>query len=223
MLAGCRYLLTSLHPPQHRPDRRRSPTDACARPLCRGRPAGCGSVAGEVLHTRQRTPVMDSQQIRTTFTDFYSTRGHGLVRGSTLMPPEGDDSVLFTTSGMHPLTPYLQGRPHPKGERLVNVQRCLRTSDLDSVGDSTHLTTFQMLGSWSLGNYTHSQSLRWGYELLCEGFGIDPSRMYVTVFGGDGWVGRDEESRRVWSELEVPVELLVEDNWWSNGPTGPCG
>jgi alanyl-tRNA synthetase len=165
---------------------------------------------------------MDSQQIRSVFTDFYRRRGHSLIVDSSLLSPDGDD-VLFTTSGMHSLTPYLQGRPHPQGERLVNVQRCLRTTDLEEVGDSTHLTMFQMLGSWSLGNYSHEQSLRWGYELLRDGLGVDPSRLHVTVFGGDDQVGLDQESLRVWNELGVPVELTVEDNWWSNGPTGPCG
>ncbi len=165
---------------------------------------------------------MDSQLIRSRFTDFYRQRGHSLIVGSSLLPPEGD-GVLFTTSGMHSLTPYLQGRPHPQGKRLVNVQRCLRTTDLEEVGDDTHLTVFQMLGSWSLGDYPHDQSLRWGYELLCDGLGVDPSRVYVTVFGGDSQVGLDQESLQVWDDLEVPVELTVEDNWWSNGPTGPCG
>jgi alanyl-tRNA synthetase len=124
---------------------------------------------------------------------------------------------------MHPLTPYLEGRPHPRGRRLVNVQRCLRTTDLDEVGDSTHLTVFEMLGSWSLGDYGHSQSLRWGYELLRDGFGIPQDRLHVTVFGGDEQVGPDLESLRTWEELQVPVELTGDDNWWSNGPLGPCG
>jgi alanyl-tRNA synthetase len=165
---------------------------------------------------------MDSHQIRSVFIDFFRRRDHQLLVDSSLLSPEGD-GVLFTTSGMHALTPYLQGRPHPQGRRLVNVQRCLRTTDLEEVGDDTHLTTFQMLGSWSLGDYPHDQSLRWGYELLCDGLGVEPARMYATVFGGDGSVELDQESLRVWNELGVPVELTVEDNWWSNGPTGPCG
>jgi alanyl-tRNA synthetase len=124
---------------------------------------------------------------------------------------------------MHQLTPYLLGRPHPQGRRLVNLQRCLRTTDLDEVGDRTHLTVFGMLGSWSLGDYDGSQSLRWGYELLTDGLGLDPSRLYVTVFGGDEQVGPDRDSMRVWGELGVPVEPTTGDNWWSNGPSGPCG
>ncbi|MHA6765073.1 alanine--tRNA ligase-related protein [Streptacidiphilus sp. PAMC 29251] len=166
---------------------------------------------------------MDTEQTVSTFVDFYRERGHRLITGSTLLPPPGDP-VLFTTSGMHPLTPYLTGRPHPLGQRLVNVQRCLRTTDLDEVGDRTHLTVFEMLGSWSLGDdYSGPQSLRWGYELLRDGFGIPHDRLHVTVFGGDGQVGPDQESERVWEELGVPVERTTEDNWWSNGPTGPCG
>ena len=97
--------------------------------------------------------------------------------------------MLFTTSGMHPLTPYLEGQPHPDGRRLADVQRCLRTTDLDEVGDRTHLTVFEMLGSWSLGDYTGPQSVRWGYELVTGGFGIDPGRLHATVFGGR-WAGR---------------------------------
>ncbi|MCX5366297.1 alanine--tRNA ligase-related protein [Streptomyces sp. NBC_00124] len=165
---------------------------------------------------------MNTDRILRTFTDFYVERGHHLITGSTLLPPPSDP-VLFTTSGMHPLTPYLEGRPHPQGRRLVNVQRCLRTTDLDEIGDSTHLTVFEMLGSWSLGDYGHSQSLRWGYELLHDGFGIPDGQLYVTVFGGDDQVGPDIESLRTWGELGMPVEQTREDNWWSNGPVGPCG
>lgn len=165
---------------------------------------------------------MDTDRIVRTFLDFYRERGHRLITGSSLLPPPSDP-VLFTTSGMHPLTPYLQGRPHPQGRRLVNIQRCLRTTDLDEVGDSTHLTVFEMLGSWSLGDYGHPQSLRWGYELLRDGFGIPPERLHVTVFGGDDQVGPDTESLRIWRESGLPVELTSEDNWWSNGPVGPCG
>jgi alanyl-tRNA synthetase len=162
------------------------------------------------------------EQIVRTFVDYYRERGHRLVPDTSLIPPPGDP-VLFTTSGMHPLTPYLEGRPHPLGRRLVDLQRCLRTTDLDEVGDPTHLTVFEMLGSWSLGDYDGAQSLRWGYDLLREGFGIDRDRLHVTVFGGDDRVGPDTTSLAVWEDLGVPVELTREENWWSNGPTGPCG
>ncbi|MFC9692506.1 alanine--tRNA ligase-related protein [Kribbella sp. NPDC056951] len=160
--------------------------------------------------------------ISRTFIDFFQQHGHIPTTGSTLIPRLGDP-VLFTTSGMHPLTPYLEGEPHPMGRRLVGIQRCLRTTDLDEVGDPTHLTVFEMLGSWSLGDYGSGQTLRWGYELLTEGFGIDPRRLYVTVFGGDSQVPLDQESLQTWQELGLPIELTTEDNWWSNGPTGPCG
>lgn len=167
-------------------------------------------------------PTMTTDRTLETFTGFYRERGHRLITGGSLLPPP-PDPVLFTTSGMHPLTPYLQGRPHPQGRRLVNVQRCLRTTDLDEVGDPTHLTVFEMLGSWSLGDYGHTQSLRWGHELLRDGFGIPTERLYVTVFGGDDQVGPDVESLRTWQELGLPVESTGEENWWSNGPVGPCG
>ncbi|MFF4554676.1 alanine--tRNA ligase-related protein [Streptomyces sp. NPDC001422] len=165
---------------------------------------------------------MQTEQIVRTFVEYFEERGHRRVTGSTLLPPSGDP-VLFTTSGMHPLTPYLLGRPHPLGRRLVNVQRCLRTTDLEEVGDDTHLTVFEMLGSWSLGDYEGPRSLDWGHRLLTEGLGIDPSLLYVTVFAGDEQTGPDTDSLRLWQERGVPVELTVEDNWWSNGPVGPCG
>jgi len=157
-----------------------------------------------------------------TFIDFFRERGHQFIPASSLVPAAGDP-VLFTTSGMHPLTPYLEGRPHPLGRRLVGVQRCLRTTDLDEVGDTWHLTVFEMLGSWSLGDYAGPQSLRWGYELICDGFGISPDRLHATVFGGDEQVGADTELADIWGELGIPVELTREENWWSNGPTGLCG
>jgi alanyl-tRNA synthetase len=166
--------------------------------------------------------IMDTKTTLTMFRDFYLERGHVEVTGTSLLPEPGDP-VLFTTSGMHPLTPYLEGRPHPQGRRLLNRQRCLRTTDLDEVGDLSHLTVFEMLGTWSLGDYGHPQSVRWGHELLTDGFGVPRDQIYVTVFGGDPQVGPDTGSVEVWDELGVPVELLGDDNWWSNGPTGLCG
>ena len=165
---------------------------------------------------------MDTNHTVSTFIEYFRERGHQPITEGSLVPSPGDP-VLFTTSGMHPLTPYLEGRTHPLGRRLVSLQRCLRTTDLDEVGDDTHLTVFEMLGSWSLGDYPGSQSLRWGYQLLCDGFGISPGRLHVTVFGGDGQVGPDTDSLETWEGLGVPVELTGEENWWSNGPTGPCG
>jgi alanyl-tRNA synthetase len=165
---------------------------------------------------------MDVTETTHRFAEFFGDRGHQLIRGSSLVPPDGGP-VLFTTSGMHPLTRYLEGRPHPQGRRLVGLQRCLRTTDLDEVGDYCHLTVFQMLGSWSLGEYDGPQSLRWGHQLLVEGFGVDTGRLYATVFGGDEQIGPDVRSQQTWAELGVPVELTTHGNWWSNGPVGPCG
>ncbi|RII09643.1 Alanine--tRNA ligase [Streptomyces sp. YIM 130001] len=165
---------------------------------------------------------MDSEHIISTFIEYFEERGHRRITGSTLLPPS-DDSVLFTTSGMHPLTPYLEGRPHPLGQRLLNVQRCLRTTDLEEVGDATHLTVFQMLGTWSLGDYEGPLSLDWGYGLLTDGLGVDPGLLHATVFGGDDRTGPDTASLHMWQDRGVPVELTVNDNWWSNGTVGPCG
>ncbi len=165
---------------------------------------------------------MNADQTVSTFTEFFRDRGHRRIAGTSLVPPPSDP-VLFTSAGMQPLTPYLEGRPHPLGRRLVGVQRCLRTTDLDEVGDYAHLTAFEMLGSWSLGDYGGPQSLRWGYELLHDVFGIHPGLLYATVFGGDEQVGQDTESLETWAALGVPVEVTSGENWWSNGPTGPCG
>jgi alanyl-tRNA synthetase len=166
---------------------------------------------------------MKADQTISTFVTFFRDRGHQPVESSSLLSAPGDP-VLFTSAGMHPLTPYLAGQPHPLGRRLAGVQRCLRTTDLDEVGDDWHLTAFQMLGSWSLGDYGGPQSLRWGLELLCDGFGLRRELLCATVFGGDEQVGPDTQAQQAWSELGLRVELLgPEDNWWSNGPTGPCG
>ena len=165
---------------------------------------------------------MNTSEIVSTFVEFFSERGHRFIEGSSLLPQPGDP-VLFTTSGMHPLTPYLEGAPHPLGRRLTGVQRCLRTTDLVEVGDFSHLTVFQMLGSWSLGDYGGPQSLRWGLQLICDGFGLKRELLYATVFGGDDQVGQDTSALATWGELGLPVEPTGTDNWWSNGPTGPCG
>jgi hypothetical protein len=125
---------------------------------------------------------MNASETIRTFLEFFGDLGHRVIPGNSLVPPDGDQ-VLFTTAGMHPLTPYLEGRPHPQGRRLAGVQRCLRTTDLDEVGDDRHLTVFQMLGSWSLGDYDGPQSLRWGWELLTDRLGISRDRLHATVFG----------------------------------------
>ena len=171
---------------------------------------------------------MNTTETVSEFTEFFRSRGHRLLEGGTLVPQPGDP-VLFTSAGMHPLTPFLAGEPHPLGRRLTGIQRCLRTTDLEEVGDTTHLTVFQMLGSWSLGDYDGRQSLCWGMELICDHFGLKPELLHATVFGGDDLLGPDTEALETWGELGLPVELLsggepgTGENWWSNGPTGPCG
>jgi alanyl-tRNA synthetase len=165
---------------------------------------------------------MNVTETTNTFFEFFTDHGHRVLRGSSLVPPCGDP-VLFTTSGMHPLTPHLEGLPHPRGSRLSSLQRCVRTTDLAEVGDDRHLTVFQMLGSWSLGDYEGPQSLRWGHEFLVDVLGIGRDRLHATVFGGDDQVGPDLASLHTWTGLGMPVELTTEENWWSNGPTGPCG
>ena len=171
---------------------------------------------------------MNYQDVIQTFTDFFTERQHQLIPSASLVPPPGDP-VLFTSAGMHPLTPYLAGKPHPAGRRLAGVQRCLRTTDLEEVGDRSHLTVFEMLGSWSLGDYPGTQSVRWGLELIRDGFGIPVSRLYATVYGGpdaggvEPGVGPDTDLVQTWAGLGVPVELSGPDNWWSNGPAGLCG
>jgi alanyl-tRNA synthetase len=165
---------------------------------------------------------MDHQQVVTTFLEFFRERGHHRVASRSLVTPPADP-VLFTTSGMHPLTPYLSGLTHPAGNRLTGVQRCLRTTDLEEVGDLTHLTLFEMLGSWSLGDYAGPQSLRWGFELVTGGFGLERGQLHATVFGGDEQAGPDTELAGTWADLGVPVELTGAENWWSSGPAGLCG
>ncbi|MEK7504994.1 MAG: alanine--tRNA ligase [Patescibacteria group bacterium] len=173
--------------------------------------------------------IMDSAQIRERFLKFFEVRGHKIVPSSSLVP-ENDPSVLFTTAGMQPLIPYLLGTPHPAGKRLVNIQKCVRTQDIEEVGDSTHDTFFEMLGNWSLGDYFKKEAIEWSWQLLIdktEGFGLDPARLYVTCFEGNTDAPRDEESAEIWKSLGVPANhiyfLPAKNNWWSAGPNGPCG
>ena len=198
---------------------------------------------------------MTSREIRERFLRFFETRGHAVVPSASLVP-ENDPSVLFTTAGMQPLAPYLLGAPHPKGKRLVNIQKCVRTVDIDDIGDNTHATFFEMLGNWSLGDpaspdgigqsgpaspsqggYFKEDAIKWSYEFLTgkeEGLGLDPKRLYVTVFEGDDpsttlrtGAPRDEESANIWKSLGMPENriyyLPAEKNWWSPGESGPCG
>lgn len=172
---------------------------------------------------------MTSKEIRSRFLEFFRKRGHAIIPSASLVP-ENDPSVLFTTAGMQPLVPYLLGAPHPAGKRLVNVQKCVRTQDIEEVGDNTHDTFFEMLGNWSLGDYFKEDAIKWSYEFLTskgEGLGLDPKRLYVTVFEGNENASRDEESANIWKSLGVPANriyyLPASKNWWSPGDNGPCG
>jgi len=170
---------------------------------------------------------MKAHELRQSYQQFFEARQHRRIPSAPLTP-ENDPSVLFTTAGMHPLVPFLLGEPHPLGRRLVNVQRCIRTNDIDQVGDVTHLTFFEMLGNWSLGDYFKAESLTWSDEFLTQGLGIDPARLAVTVFAGDDDAPADEESAGIWRGLGLPPERIFflpkTDNWWGPaGATGPCG
>lgn len=168
-------------------------------------------------------------ELRRKYIEFFKARGHAEISGKSLIP-ENDPTVLFTTAGMHPLVPYLLGEPHPAGKRLTDYQKCIRTGDIDSVGDPSHLTFFEMLGNWSLGDYFKKEALTWSFEFLTspEYLGIPAENISVTVFAGDESVPRDEESAAIWRSLGIPEERIYylprEDNWWGPaGTTGPCG
>jgi alanyl-tRNA synthetase len=173
--------------------------------------------------------VIDSKKLKKLFLDFFSENQHNLIPNSPLIP-EYDPTVLFTPAGMHPLIPYFLGQPHPLGKKLVNVQKCFRTGDIECVGDSSHLTFFEMLGSWSLGDYFKKEAIRLSYEFLTNKrwLNLDKKRLSVTVFAGDQDAPRDLESFEAWSSLGVSDSrvffLSKDDNWWGPiGNTGPCG
>ncbi len=179
---------------------------------------------------------MTSDEIRKRFLAFFEKRGHTIIPSASLVP-ENDPTVLFNTAGMQPLVPYLLGREHPLGKRLANIQKCVRTGDIDEIGDNTHLTFFQMLGNWSLGDYFKKDAITWSYQFLTskeEGLGLDPQRLYVTVFAGDNNAPRDDEASQIWESVGVPKNRIyfkdASANWWPavkgkdtwTGPTGPC-
>ncbi len=169
-----------------------------------------------------------SSFLREKYLNFFADRGHAVIQSASLIP-ENDPSVLFTTAGMHPLIPYLLGQKHPKGTRLTDVQKCVRTGDIEEVGDDSHLTFFEMLGNWSLGDYFNHESIKWSYEFLTskEYLGLDVNRISVTVFAGDEDAPRDEDSAKVWESCGIPAERIFylpkKNNWWIAGTTGPCG
>ena len=172
---------------------------------------------------------MESSEIRSRFLKFFEARGHKIIPSSSLVP-SNDPSVLFNTAGMQPLVPYLLGQSHPMGKRIVDVQKCVRTGDLEDIGDNRHFSFFEMLGNWSLGDYFKEEAIKWSYEFLTskgEGLGLDPARLYVTIFEGDENASFDEESRKIWMNQGIPEHriyaLPADDNWWSPGDNGPCG
>jgi alanyl-tRNA synthetase len=173
------------------------------------------------------TMKLTADQLRDKYLKFFESKGHAIISGASLVP-ENDPTVLFTTAGMHPLVPYLLGEKHPAGTRLTDVQKCVRTGDIDAVGDSCHLTFFEMLGNWSLGDYFKREAITWSYEFLTQQLGFSPDQLSVTVFEGEGNVPKDEESIAIWESLGIPpariYALPKEDNWWGPaGTTGPCG
>ncbi|MDR1955824.1 MAG: alanine--tRNA ligase [Treponema sp.] len=172
---------------------------------------------------------MTAYELRSKYIAFFKSKDHAQIQGKSLLP-DNDPTVLFTTAGMHPLVPYLLGEDHPAGNRLVDYQKCIRTGDIDVVGDTSHLTFFEMLGNWSLGDYFKEGAIEMSFEFLTapEWLGISLERIGVTVFEGDATVARDEESAAVWKRLGIPESRISyrprADNWWGPaGATGPCG
>ena len=172
---------------------------------------------------------MQADRLRQKYLEFFALHDHAVIAGRSLVP-ENDPTVLFTTAGMHPLVPYILGESHPAGTRLVNCQQCIRTGDIEEVGDSTHLTFFEMLGNWSLGDYFKEEAIHYSYEFLTSPQWLDlaPERLAITVFAGEGEIPRDDESARIWRTLGIPEQriyyLSSEHNWWGPaGQTGPCG
>ncbi|HBA37286.1 MAG TPA: alanine--tRNA ligase [Firmicutes bacterium] len=165
--------------------------------------------------------------LKDKYINFFKSKNHMVIPSAPVVP-ENDNTVLFNTAGMQPLTPYLKGQPHPLGKRLVDFQKCVRTNDLDEVGDTTHHTFFEMLGNWSLGDYFKKEAISWSFEFLTSVLNIPVERLAVTVFDGNDLVGRDTESAEIWKSLGIPDERIsylgVEDNWWPNMELlGPCG
>lgn len=170
-----------------------------------------------------------ARELRKMYLEFFESKGHKIIASGSLIP-ENDPTVLFTTAGMHPLVPYLLGAKHPEGNRLTDVQKCVRTGDIDEVGDSSHCTFFEMLGNWSLGDYFKEEAISWSYEFLTgkKYLGLDPAKLAVSVFAGDDTAPRDTESAQLWEKLGIKKENIFylprKNNWWGPaGQTGPCG
>ena len=170
---------------------------------------------------------MKAYELRRKYIEYFKRNGHKEIPSAPVVP-ENDPTVLFTTAGMHPLVPYLLGEPHPQGRRLTDYQKCIRTGDIDSVGDPCHLTYFEMMGNWSLGDYFKEESIKLSYNFLKEELGFDMDKISVTVFAGEDGIPRDEEAANAWMKMGIPKERIFycgrEDNWWGPaGETGPCG
>lgn len=169
---------------------------------------------------------MKAIEIRNKYLDFFKRHGHAVIPSAPLIP-ENDPSVLFTTAGMQPLVPYLLGEKHPEGTRLTDFQKCLRTNDIDEVGDNRHLTYFEMLGNWSLGDYFKEESIAMSFEFLTKELGIPVEKLSVTCFAGDKDCQRDEVTASCWKKAGIPEDKIYyfgkDDNWWIAGEEGPCG
>ncbi|PIR53056.1 alanine--tRNA ligase [Candidatus Peregrinibacteria bacterium CG10_big_fil_rev_8_21_14_0_10_49_10] len=173
------------------------------------------------------SPPLSSNDIRQAYLDFFRENDHAVIPGAPLIP-ENDPTVLFTTAGMHPLVPYLLGETHPAGNRLVDVQRCLRTQDIDEVGDASHLTCFEMMGNWSLGDYFKEGAIQMSFEFLTEVLEIPKDMLSISCFAGDADAPKDEEAAELWKSVGIPQERIAflpkSENWWGPaGQTGPCG
>ena len=170
---------------------------------------------------------MNTIDLKDTYLKFFESKGHKIIPSAPIIP-ENDPTCLFNTAGMQPLVPYLKGEPHPEGKRLADVQKCFRTNDLDSIGDSTHHTFFEMLGNWSLGDYFKKESISWSFEFLTKHLNIPVKKLAVSVFKGNDIVPADNESAEIWKSLGIKEEKIAflndEHNWWPNMElTGPCG
>jgi len=169
---------------------------------------------------------MKAIEIRNKYLKYFEAHGHKIIPSASLIP-ENDPSVLFTTAGMQPLVPYLLGEKHPEGKRLTDYQKCLRTNDIDEVGDNRHLTYFEMLGNWSLGDYFKEEAIAMSFEFLTKELGIPVEKLSVTCFAGDEDCPRDEITAKCWEKAGIPKERIYfygkEDNWWIAGEEGPCG
>lgn len=162
--------------------------------------------------------------LKDLFINFFVSKDHKQIPSSPVVP-ENDPSVLFNTAGMQPLIPYLMGQPHPYGKRLCDYQKCIRTNDIDEVGDTYHHTFFEMLGNWSLGDYFKKEAINWSYEFITEHLNIPVERLAVTVFSGNEFIPFDEEAYNVWKSLGIKEERIakLDNNFWIAGETGPCG